>query len=315
MAATSYGWPADTLYTAAVMLLSGATRGVLSAAGKGMGMSGWSAMEQVEVGGHRIAYREKGSGWPLVLLHGWPLDSRQWWRQLDALSDEFRVVAWDAPGAGASSDPPETARLADWADWLAAFVDALGLAPAHVGGLSFGGGLALELFHRHPKVVRSLILMSAYAGWGGSLAPEEVQRRLELTVRNTELPPVQWAPDLIETLLAEGSSAELADELATMIADFHPAATKTSLRAFAEADLSDMLADVDVPTLLLYGELDVRSPRQVWEPIHAGIAHSKLVVIPGVGHMLDMQAAERCNAEIRAFVREVEASEPLEDSP
>ena len=266
-------------------------------------------MDQVEVGGHRVAYREKGSGWPLVLLHGWPLDGREWWRQLDALSDEFRVVAWDAPGAGASSDPPETARLADWADWLADFIEALDLAPAHVGGLSFGGGLALELFHRHPEVVRSLILMSAYAGWGGSLAPEEVQRRLELTLRNTELPPAQWAPALIETLLPAGSSAELADELATMIADLHPAATRTAVRAFAEADLSETLADVDVPTLLLYGDLDVRSPKEVWEPIHEGIAHSRLVVAPGVGHMVDMQAAERCNAEICAFVRQVEASQ------
>ncbi|MBW3578865.1 MAG: alpha/beta hydrolase [Actinobacteria bacterium] len=264
-------------------------------------------MDQVDVGGHRIAYQEKGSGWPLVLLHGWPLDSREWWRQLAGLSDEFRVVAWDAPGAGRSSDPPETARLPDWADWLAEFIEVLDLAPAHVAGLSFGGGLALELFRQHPEVVRSLILMSAYAGWGGSLPAEEVQNRLELTRRNTELPPAQWVPALIDTLLPEGSSAELADELATMLADFHPAATRTALHAFAEADLSDTLAEVDVPTLLLYGELDVRSPRQVWEPIHGGIGHSRLVVIPGVGHMVDMQAAQRCNAEIRAFVQHLES--------
>lgn len=274
-----------------------------------MGTSGWVAMGQVEVGGHRIAYRERGSGWPLVLLHGWPLDGREWWRQLEGLSDEFRVVAWDAPGAGASSDPPETARLSDWADWLAEFIEAQELAPAHVGGLSFGGGLALELVHRHPKVVRSLILISAYAGWGGSLAPEEVQRRLDIILRNTELPPAEWAPALIETLLPAGSSAELADELATMIADLHPAATRTAVRAFAEADLNETLTDVDVPTLLLYGDLDVRSSKEVWEPIHEGIAHSSLVVIPRVGHMVDMQAAERCNAEIRAFVRQVEASQ------
>lgn len=223
-------------------------------------------MDQIEVGGHRIAYRERGVGPPVVLLHGWPLDSREWRRQLDGLSDEFRVVAWDAPGAGRSSDPPETARLPDWADWLAEFIQVLELAPAHVAGLSFGGGLALELFRQHPEVVRSLILISAYAGWGGSLPPEEVRQRLEVTRRNTELPPTQWAPALIDTLLPEGSSAELAGELATMLADFHPAATRTSLQAFAEADLSDTLAEVDVPTLLLYGELDVRSPGRSGSP-------------------------------------------------
>lgn len=267
-------------------------------------------MGQIEVAGYRIAYQDQGVGPPLVLLHGWPTDSREWWRQLEGLSDEFRVVAWDAPGAGRSSDPPEGARLAHWAEWLAEFMDALGLAPAHVAGLSFGGGLALELFRDHPQLVRSLILISAYAGWGGSLPPEEVQQRLEGMRRNSTLPPAQWTPALIDTLLPAGSSAELADELQTMLGDFHPAATQTALQAFADADLTDTLTEVDVPTLLLYGELDVRSPRQVWEPIHDGIAHSRLVIIPEVGHMVDMQAPERCNAEIRAFVRQVEGFEP-----
>ncbi|HKY47193.1 MAG TPA: alpha/beta hydrolase [Acidimicrobiia bacterium] len=264
-------------------------------------------MNHVTVGGQRIAYREKGEGPSLVLLHGWPLDSREWWRQLDGLSDEFRVVALDAPGAGQSSDPPETSKLRDWADWLAGFIEVLNLAPAHVAGLSFGGGLALQLFDQHPEVVRSLILMSAYAGWGGSLAPDEVERRLEVVRRGIESPE-KWAPALIDTLLPKGSDVELADELTTMITDLHPTATRTAERAFAETDLSHTLTDVVVPTLLLYGELDVRTSREVWEPIYKGIRGSKLVVIPDVGHMVDMQAPERCNAEIRTFLREVETS-------
>lgn len=97
-------------------------------------------MDEVEVGGHRIAYERKGDGPPLVLLHGWPMDGREWRRQVEGLSDEFTVVAWDAPGAGRSTDPPETFRLPDWADCLAAFIEALGLEGCHVGGLSWGGG-------------------------------------------------------------------------------------------------------------------------------------------------------------------------------
>jgi pimeloyl-ACP methyl ester carboxylesterase len=263
-------------------------------------------MDEVEAGGHRVAYREKGEGPSLVLLHGWPLDSREWRRQIDELSDEFRVVAWDAPGAGGSSDPPDTSRLPDWADWLAEFIEVLELGPAHVAGLSWGGGLALELYRRHPTAVRTLILVSAYAGWAGSLPAEVVEERLQLMLRNSELPPATWAPTLINTLLPQGAAAELADELASMIADFHAAATRTALRAFAEADLSDALADVDVPTLLLYGQRDVRAPQQVWEPLHAKIPDSRLVIIPDVGHMVDIQAAERCNAEIRAFIRGIE---------
>ena len=81
-------------------------------------------VDEIEVGGFRVAFERRGSGPPLVLLHGWPVDSREWRRQLDGLSDEFTVVAWDAPGAGRSSDPPDTFRLADWADCLAEFIEA-----------------------------------------------------------------------------------------------------------------------------------------------------------------------------------------------
>jgi alpha/beta hydrolase family protein len=78
----------------------------------------------IEVEGLRIAFERVGEGLPLVLLHGALSDSRNWRRQLDELSNEFTVVAWDAPGFGRSSDPPETFGLPDYADCLAAFVDA-----------------------------------------------------------------------------------------------------------------------------------------------------------------------------------------------
>lgn len=101
----------------------------------------WIVMDEIEVAGQLIAYERRGEGPPLVLLHGWPMDGREWRRQIDDLSREFTVVAWDAPGAGRSSDPPEKFRLPDWADCLAAFIEALGLGRSHVGGLSWGGSL------------------------------------------------------------------------------------------------------------------------------------------------------------------------------
>ena len=94
-------------------------------------------------------------------------DSRDWRRQLEGLSDEFTVVAWDAPGCGESSDPdpPETFGADVYADCLAEFIEALELERPHVLGLSWGGGLALELYRRRPDLPRSLVLASAYAGW------------------------------------------------------------------------------------------------------------------------------------------------------
>ncbi len=171
--------------------------------------------------------------------------------------------------------------------------------------MSFGGGLALELYNRHPSVPRTLVLASAYAGWGGSVPPKVVDDRLQLMLRNCDLPADRWAPALIQTLLTDRASVDLVDELMSIISTFHPAATRVAMRAFADADLRDVLPTIDVPTLLLYGESDVRTGPSVWEPLHSSIRGSKLVLIPETGHVLDVQAPERFNAEVRALLREV----------
>jgi pimeloyl-ACP methyl ester carboxylesterase len=212
------------------------------------------ATDQIEVGGLRIAYRRVGIGAPLVLLHGGPLDSREWRRQLDGLSDEFTVVAWDMPGCGRSDDPPEHFHTRDYADCLAAFIEALELKKPHVLGLSFGSGLALELYRWHPTIPRTLILASAYAGWAGSLPPNAAEQRKQGMLRRIELPPEQFAREFLPSLLADTAPAELVDEVRAILSDFHPAGQRALLRAgFAEHDVRDVLGDIDVPTLLLYG--------------------------------------------------------------
>jgi pimeloyl-ACP methyl ester carboxylesterase len=182
-------------------------------------LSGEDDMDQVEVNGLRIAYELAGEGPPLVLLHGFLSDSRTWRWQLDALSDEFTVVAWDAPGCGRSSDLPETFRLPEYADCLAAFID----------------------------------------------------------------------------------------EVAAIMSEFHPAGWRSMARALAEADLRDVLPRIEVPTLLLYGDADQRSPLHVADDLHAQAPGSRLVIIPGVNHLSNVEAAERFNSEVRSFLREVES--------
>lgn len=264
-------------------------------------------VEQLEVEGLRIAYERAGEGPPLVLLHGWPLNSREWRRQIEDLSDEFTVVAWDTPGCGRSSDPPGTFRLGDYADRLAAFIDALGLGRPHVAGLSFGGGLALELYRRHPTVPRTLVLASAYAGWAGSLPAEVVEQRLQSSVSEAELSPDEFARHWIPGLLTESASAAMVAEVASILSEFHPAGYRVWGRAFAEADLRDVLPRIDVPTLLLYGDKDVRAPLSVAQDLHSNIPGSKLVVIPGVGHMVDIETPGRFDTEVRSFLRSAQS--------
>lgn len=259
-------------------------------------------MDQLEVEGLRIAYERAGEGPPIVLLHGFVGDSREWRRQIDGLSDEFTVVAWDAPGSGRSSDPPESFRMPDYADCLAGFVDALGLGRPHVAGLSFGGGLALELYRRHPTIPMTLVLAAAYAGWAGSLPPEVVEQRLRQSLQLADRPPDQFVRAMIPALFSESASAERVDEFAAIMSEFHPAGFRAMARSLAEADLRDVLPRIDVPTLLLYGDKDVRAPLNVAEDLHAAIPTSRLVVLPGVGHMSSLEAAERFNAEVRSFL-------------
>ena len=264
-------------------------------------------MREVKIRDMRIGYERAGDGPPLVLLHGmFGCDSRVWRRQLDALSDEFTVVAWDAPGCGRSSDPPETFRLPEYADCLAAFVDVLGLSRPHVLGLSFGGGLALELYRRHPTVPRTLVLASAYAGWAGSLPAEIVEQRLQRALREADLPPDQVVRGYVPGFFTESAPAELVDELLAITSEFHPAGWRAMAHAFAEADLRDVLPRIEVPTLLLYGDADRRSPLNVAEDLHAKIHASRLVVLPGIAHLSNVEAPERFNNEVRSFLRSIE---------
>lgn len=260
-------------------------------------------MDQIEVAGLRFAFERRGQGPSLVLLHGgFGLDSRQWRRQLDALSDEFTVVAWDMPGCGRSSDPPETFRLPDYADCLAGFIDGLGLERPHVLGLSFGGGLALELYRRHPSIPKTLVLAGAYAGWAGSLPPEVVEQRLQQALREADLPPEEWLPGYMPGMFSESAPQDMIDEVMSIMSGVRPVGLRVGLRGFAEADLRDVLPHIEVPTLLLYGDADKRSPLPVARDLHAQIPGSTLVVLPGVGHLSNVEAADQFNREVRDFL-------------
>lgn len=255
----------------------------------------------VEVGGRRVAYQRAGQGPALVLLHGILSDSRSWQRQLAGLERHFTVVAWDAPGAGESADPPESFRAGDYADCLSEFIGALGLAPAHVLGLSWGGVLAQELYRFHPERVRSLILADTYAGWKGSLPEAVCEERLASCLRESRLPPEEWVPGWLPGLLLESAPQELRDEVVGMMSDFHPAGYRAMALALADSDTRDLLPSIRVPTLLLWGEGDKRAPLSVAEQLRDGIPGARLVVIPDAGHEPNLEQPARFNAAVREF--------------
>jgi pimeloyl-ACP methyl ester carboxylesterase len=261
-------------------------------------------MDTIDVDGLRVAYERAGAGPAVVLLHGYVGDGATTWRpQLDALSDEFTVVAWDAPGAGGSADPPESFGMAGYADCLAGFIARLGLERPFIVGLSFGGALAIEFSRRHPAVPAALVLASAYAGWAGSLSAEATALRLRQAQTLAGLTPEKLRDALLPTMFIDGTPPDVLDRFGASMLAFHPAGFRAMAQASAE-DLRDALPHLAAATLLIYGDQDVRAPLDVARRLHSAIPRSRLVVLPGVGHVCNVEAADAFNAALRAFLRE-----------
>ena len=256
------------------------------------------------VDGHRIAYTRAGSGVPVILLGGFVgTGTATWQHQIEALSGTHTVVAWDTPGSGESSDVPESFRLPEYADRLAELVAALKLDRPVVVGLSFGGALALEFFRRHRGEVRGLFLAGAYAGWAGSLPPEAVASRLRISLEASRLPPAEFVSTLLPSMFSAHAPADRVAEFGAAIATgFRPAGFRAMALASAEADLRDVLPTIDVPTAILHGDQDARAPRQVAQVLHTSIPGSRLIVLPGVGHVSCVEAPERFTAEVSTFL-------------
>jgi pimeloyl-ACP methyl ester carboxylesterase len=257
-------------------------------------------MEQVEVDGLRIAYERAGRGPAVVLLHGYVSDGPTTWRpQLDGLSDAFTVVAWDAPGAGGSDDPPEGFGIDGYAACLDGFLQMLDLEEACVVGVSFGGIVALALQRR--RASRALVLASAYAGWRGSLRNDVAEQRLAQALAIAEGTSEAFVEALLPTMFAAPMPQAILDAFEDSLVAFHPRGFRAMARA-AAVNVRDVLPRIACPTLLVYGDRDVRAPRTVREALHGAILGSQLVVLPGVGHVCNLEAPDEFNAAVRVFL-------------
>jgi pimeloyl-ACP methyl ester carboxylesterase len=256
----------------------------------------------LQVNGINISYRRAGNGPPLIFIHGGAEDSRVWTPQLEDLSDEFTVIAWDEPGAGGSSDLPDNFNLEDYADCFAGLIKQLDLEPVHLAGFSWGSTLALEIYRRHPDLIGKLILIGGYAGWKGSLGEEEAQARLAGVRKMLSASDNQFDPTL-PGLFAGGPPAKFVPLLNAMAVDVRPKSMQTALEIMAQTDLNPVLPTIAVPTLLVWGKLDVRSPLHIAKEFDQKIPNSRLVVIPECGHVVNLQAPEAFNEAIRNFCR------------
>ena len=259
-------------------------------------------MQYANVKGFSIAYNQTGNGPALLLLHGGlNCDSRAWRPQISDLSANFTVIAWDAPGAGKSDDTPENFTIDDWADCLAGLLDTIGIKQAHILGLSWGGLLAQVFYQRYPARVLSLILCGTYTGWKGSLSDSEFRARTAAALTDASLPPKEIASKYLPSLLGDTPPPQLKEELMNILSgDLHPNGFRAMIKTLA-IDTRNLLPEIEVPTLLIWGDSDKRSPLSVAEQFHNSIKGSKLEIISNAGHMTNLENAEQFNKAVEAF--------------
>ncbi|MGB7873114.1 MAG: alpha/beta hydrolase, partial [Anaerolineales bacterium] len=206
-------------------------------------------MEKINVNGIQIAYTRKGSGKPLVLVHGYPLDHTIWDEVVPLLKDDFDIILPDLRGFGQSEVVESQYKIADMAADIAGLLDQLGIEKNVIAGHSMGGYVALAFAGAYPERVSGLGLVASQA-----LAdpPERKQGRYDAAaeIMKTGVEPV-----------AESMSGKLTPDkrvqayVRDLIAAQRPAGLAGSLKAMAERDDStSILSSFQFPVVLVHGE-------------------------------------------------------------
>jgi 3-oxoadipate enol-lactonase len=248
-----------------------------------------------------LYFETAGVGDPVVFLHGFGLDLRMWDPQFEAFQSRFRVIRYDLRGFGRSSLPPVSPHAHE--DDLNTLLLHLGAVPAHVVGLSMGGRMALRFAAVYPQSIRSLVL--ADSAMDGQIWTEDWQKRWSGMIAaaragNLTEAKRQWlAHPLFDRAKIQPAAAAL---LVSMIEDYsgwhwH---NRDSARAPAPPS-SERLSEIRVSSLIITGERDIPDFQLVAETLAAGLPNVQRAIIPGSGHMVNLEAPDRFNDTLLNF--------------
>ena len=262
---------------------------------------------EVNVNGVRVMVRERGEveGHTLLLVHGFPLDSRMWREQLIALANHARVVAPDLRGHGLSDAPQGPYSMDQHADDLAALLDHLGVKRAIVAGLSMGGYVAFAFWRRHPERVAGIALVDTRAEPD---TPAGKANRDAIAARVREAGPRVLAEEMLPKLLAPQSLADekIPVQLREMILSQPVDGLIGALGALRDRfDSTPTLPTITVPTLVIVGEADAITPPADAASMAAQIPGAQLVVIPQAGHLSPMENPRAVNQALVELIKEV----------
>ena len=273
-------------------------------------------MTHVDLDGLRWEVRVRGSGSPVLLLHGFTGRGSGWGALATALARRFQVVVVDLPGHGRSGTPADLTKgsVERTADDLAAILADAGLAPAHVLGYSLGARIALRLAVGHPESLRRLILESPSAGLkspSDRAARRAADERRAARLERDGITPFidEWEREPVFASQSRLSPARVARLRAERLRN-RPAGLAASLRGAGQGvmePLFDRLAGVHAPTLVIAGALDPIGRARA-EGVAAGIPGSRLEVIPDAGHAAHLETPATVRSLVLAFLKEESAA-------
>jgi len=251
----------------------------------------------VTVGGRQARYLEAGAGWPVVLLHAFPLNADMWRPLLEAVPDGWRFIAPDLRGFGPSRDSsprPRPATMDQFAEDVGLVLDQLAIDRAVIGGLSMGGYVTLALFRKSPERFAGMILADTRSQADTEEGRAGRRQMLDLVVEGGKGGAAAVADRMLPSLLGSTTRRERPEMPAgvrKMIEATDPEAIAAAIEAMmGRPDSTPDLARIGVQTLLIVGDEDRLTPPADSEAIAQRITRSRLVVLPGAGHLSSLEA-------------------------
>ena len=245
-------------------------------------------METINVNGVRLAYERRGTGSPLVLIHGYPLDHHLWDEVVPLLQDTFDLVLPDLRGFGESSTIDSFYAMEDFASDIAALLDHLEIQKTAIAGHSMGGYVALAFARLYPERVTGLGLVSTQVL---ADAPDRKEGRYKSAAEVAD----KGIASVVETMTPKFSSNPKLQKFARESMERQePAAYIGALKAMAErVDSTPLLSSLTVPVVIVHGDADSLIPIDRAREVKAALPNAHLVEINGAGHMPMMEAKEK----------------------
>ena len=257
----------------------------------------------VEVGSRRQRYLEAGSGWPLVLLHAFPLTADLWRPQLVRAARGWRLLAPDLRGFGPGV-APVSASMDEMAADVEAFLDAMEIDKAIIGGLSMGGYVTMALFRRAPARFSGMLLANTRAG-ADSEEGRTARDKMIALVRKEG--PGAVADQMLPKLLGT-TSQRARPQLTTLVRRLIESNSADGIAAAIEGlrdrpDSMPTLQTVSVPALVITGEEDAIIPVSESEAMAAALTRSQLVVLPAAGHLSSLEVPDDFSEALGTFLQ------------